>query len=171
MFSFRVRFLLAVLMMSWFQSALYAMDFYRGFERVIAYVAKPTHTPVFMNHSDIIQMDGLVDKESIISTGGLVGCTATVLYVKNEHNQLQKAVLTHYSNGDSEHGIDLKQRIDQLHEMHPLLPRSYISSLGHESCAYRKTFQNGAQEPGSWAPLEKEAFPQGELQRDLNHQS
>jgi hypothetical protein len=125
-----MRFVAVVVMMSCFQSIICSMTFYRGVEHVIAGGLKSTHTPVFMDHSDVICVDDSVNKKSIISTGGLVGCLSTILYVKNEYKQLQKVILTHHSNGSKEHVVDLKERIKKLHEIHSQFDYAHCIVIG-----------------------------------------
>jgi hypothetical protein len=107
-----------ILFICFFESfTLYPMLLYRGIERIVATIAKPTHTPVFMNHGDIIQLSALNKDDNIISTGGLVGCLPTILYVKSNQDQKQKVILTHYTWGNNEHAKALAQHIKLLHAM------------------------------------------------------
>ena len=68
----------------------------RGVGRISARILRPGHVPVFMNDAKMITLTPNTQKPITISTTGLIGCTATVLYAKDKTNH-KHAILTHYS--------------------------------------------------------------------------
>ena len=86
----------------------------RCFEQLSARVLRPGQVHVFMNDAQAIMLAPDAKKSIILSTGGLTGCTASVLYAK-DHAERQHAILMHYHpNHHKEHLTDLEQQIHLL---------------------------------------------------------
>ena len=82
----------------------------RAFDRCVFAVSCPRSVPVYMNHSNILQVDSGVKEEKAISTLGLRGCLVNVLYMKNEDSQM--VMMTHFHpNLLKEHGDELLRLI------------------------------------------------------------
>ena len=83
-------------------------------EQFFAHLLRPGHVHVFMNDAKVITLTTDAKKPITISTAGLIGCIATVLYVK-DHAAHQHALLMHYHpNYHQEHLMELEQQIHLL---------------------------------------------------------
>lgn len=80
-------------------------------------------TRVFMNNSGIIRLPTDIYKQPKLSTGGLVGCIAYVVYVQDTHGT-QYAGLTHYAARPLDRHI--RELTDLTHRLHILNNQQYF---------------------------------------------
>jgi len=81
---------------------------YRYGEELSARILRPHDVPVFMNDAKTITLAPGATKSVTISTGGLIGCIATILYAKDE-KQHKHVLLTHFApHCHKEHLIELE---------------------------------------------------------------
>lgn len=86
----------------------------RCFQQLSAHLLRPGHVHVFMNDAKIVTLSPDAKKPITISTAGLIGCTATVLYARDVTAQ-QYAILMHYHpNNHQDHLIELEQQMQVL---------------------------------------------------------
>lgn len=86
----------------------------RCFEQLSAHIRRPGHVHVFMNDAKVVTLSSCAEKPITISTAGLIGCTATVLYAKDAAAR-QYALLMHYHPANHpDHLVELEQQIKLL---------------------------------------------------------
>jgi hypothetical protein len=89
---------------------------HRCVEKLFAHALRPGHVHVFMNDAKAITLAPDAQKNITISTSGLIGCTATLLYAK-DHAAYQHAILMHYHpDYHKEHLAELERQIYFLSE-------------------------------------------------------
>lgn len=90
---------------------------YRSCEKLSARILRPNDVPVFMNDAKTITLAPGATKSVTISTGGLIGCIATILYAQDK-KQHKHVLLTHFApHYHKEHLIELEHhaKILQAH--------------------------------------------------------
>lgn len=86
----------------------------RYFQRASAHILRPGQVHVFMNDVKTISLAPDAHNRIILSTAGLIGCTATVLYAKDNAAH-QHAILMHYHpDNNEEHLMELEHQMQLL---------------------------------------------------------
>jgi hypothetical protein len=87
---------------------------HRYSEQFFAHILRPGQVHVFMNDAKLVTLLPDAKKPITLSTAGLIGCAATVLYAKDVA-QRQHAILMHYHpNHYQEHLAELERQIHLL---------------------------------------------------------
>jgi hypothetical protein len=115
---------------------IHSMQLVNFFNAVKQGTFKDTSLRIPMNGSGAISLTPMEINRPLIYTRGLVGCTASALYAQDSEGR-RHAILTHFSDGNKQHIIELKERIQLLTAQHQIKTVKFFVITPEEKKEYR----------------------------------